>query len=103
MEELSNEQIKAIYETAVVRKDGMSPATSEKMINALTAVRDEIKRLRASSPAWHDRPTGPGLWMTTGDDTATAWDQSNIERQSRTGWYMGRVFGPIPADDETHA
>lgn len=46
MTELSDEHIKAIYETAVVRKDGMSPATSEKIIDALTAAQAEIERLR---------------------------------------------------------
>ncbi len=55
----------------------------------------ELAAAFLKSPAWHDRPTGPGLWVVGG----VVWD-INERTISRT-LPFGRVYGPIPADKET--
>lgn len=67
----------------------------------------ELRRLRESSPAWHDRPTGPGLWFAPDNyrQRNLPIDEFDWTHQSDmlARWCGGRVFGPIPADEGTQA
>ena len=48
-------------------------------------------------PAWHDRPTGPGLWYCIGDKykgTVVLLSQYDLERGAP--FYSTKVYGPIP-------
>jgi len=57
----------------------------------------EVARLEAEDelPAWHGRPTGPGLWMDKYDVT---WELTEQEVNDHDEERDGRVFGPIPTD-----
>jgi len=61
-----------------------------------TAVRNELREIinRINAfPAWHDRPTKPGLWV--GEDGFAC-----ILESVPDDWTQGRVFGPIPLDSK---
>lgn len=60
---------------------------------------DDLTELLEQAPSWHDRPTSPGLWVEA-DGDGCEWNQDDIDRHSRNGWPFGRVYGPIPADEE---
>lgn len=66
--------------------------------NMMQAEMRELERLRSSLPAWHDRPTGPGMWVE--EDTRDAWkiETHHMEQPLVVNWEFGRVYGPIPAD-----
>jgi hypothetical protein len=64
---------------------------------------DEVKR----APGWHERPTGPGLWVCMPDLNAfprltqiigLELDQEDIDRGAPFNTLC--VFGPIPADSK---
>lgn len=67
-----------------------------------TAQQDCLRAADAleSMPQWHDRPTGPGLWLTWGDKPR-AWsfvalrlDAADLARGAPFGTIA--VYGPIP-------
>lgn len=55
-----------------------------------------------ASPGWHDRPTGPGLWVCVCINGILVEDvrEQNMKWYAVHGWQLGRVFGPIPADSK---
>lgn len=65
----------------------------------------QMDRLKASSPSWQDRPTGPGLWVCMSkpwhdgkmSDVVLMLSQEDIDRGEP--FNVSRVFGPIPADE----
>lgn len=66
--------------------------------NAVPELIAEVRRLRAA-PAWHDRPTGPGLWMKRSGTVVMVVPHDMGQRHIEQ-WPGGRVYGPIPADKE---
>lgn len=61
----------------------------------------ELAAALLKSPAWHERPTGPGLWCIESMGELWQVDESDLSRWGVYGWDEGRVYGPIPADKET--
>ena len=57
-----------------------------------------VARAVLSAPAWHDRPTGEGLWIEIPrhGNRRFQWQTSTPEH-----WFGGRVYGPIPRDERT--
>jgi hypothetical protein len=49
---------------------------------------------RASEPAWHDKPTAPGLWVVGSRCLHINELDLPIYERSNCRW-----FGPVPADD----
>lgn len=52
----------------------------------------------ASSPAWRDRPTGPGIYWN--GNCAMEVTQERFDRLDQVTWGHGRVYGPIPSDTQ---
>ena len=67
---------------------------------ALPALIAAYRELVAQSPAWHDRPTCPGLWVIESMGELWPVSESDLQRWQKHGWENGRVHGPIPADKE---
>ncbi len=54
-----------------------------------------------TDPAWHDRPTGPGLWVCTLRDKRRGWAAVKLDAEdlaSGAPRFTSRVYGPIPED-----
>lgn len=63
----------------------------------------DAERKAAASPSWQDRPTGPGLWLFFDDENMPATimvkDAKEVAAWPNARSRVGRVFGPIPADE----
>ncbi len=63
-----------------------------------------IGQLTAESPKWMDRPSGPGLWLTSGNPAMFLspvmmhLDETDLARGAP--FHCTRVYGPIPVDVE---
>ena len=61
-------------------------------------LRDALDSVDAA-PAWHDRPTGPGLWVCVEEDGPAAYNLSDDGAvQLWDAINSGCVFGPILLD-----
>ena len=51
-------------------------------------------------PAWHDKPTEPGLWVRVFDDGGVGGYLVDAEDIGDEFWANGcRFYGPIPPDN----
>lgn len=76
---------------------------NRRRVNMLQPEMRELESRRAASPSWHDRPTGPGRWLLVTQDgrfSQLIVDADDMGHWADDVWEMGRVFGPIPADEE---
>jgi hypothetical protein len=61
---------------------------------ALLMLRETIKAALSKTPAWHDKPTAPGLWVVGSRCLHINELDLPIYERSNCRW-----FGPVPADD----
>lgn len=67
----------------------------------LAMLLDELRQQHASKPAWHDKPTVPGIWAFP---PTARWSSLSVDLSQHEidcgldEWCDRRCFGPIPPD-----
>ncbi len=70
----------------------------------LTKRVEELEAELSQQPAWHDKPTGPGLWVCWFHPRGgkvqmpSVVDLAEEDLDRGAPFYTSRVYGPIPAD-----
>ena len=79
---------------------GRSPFLKERaQLEQEWAVLQGMLRDQKKGPAWHDAPTGLGIWICDEGDICYEWTAHNIEILDKFEPGEGfRWFGPIPED-----
>jgi len=55
---------------------------------------------KAPTPAWHDKPTGPGMWVCIGHGRMRGRDSvlnlTDLDLANGAPFFTEAVYGPIP-------
>lgn len=78
---------------------GRSPFLKERaQLEQEWAALQGMLRDQKKGPAWHDAPTGPGIWICDEGDICYEWSAHNIEILDIEPEDEVRWFGPITED-----
>lgn len=70
------------------------------MVDTINQQAAEIERLKASAPAWHDKPTCEGVWLRDMDAYDIKLWCGTLSYHLFDDWYEAnsRWYGPIPEE-----
>jgi hypothetical protein len=92
---MTREAMQHAFDALTMPCDRWNSGQTKIVNDAVTALREALAQ---PSPAWHDAPTGPGVWLCDEGDIVYKWTTHEIifkvPDDEGVRWY-----GPIPKDE----